>query len=164
VKAKAFREDLYFRLAVVALRLPPLRERRDDIPLLAQHFAASSAGPGFDTTILAHAMDLLIGYDWPGNVRELQNAMERAIALNTNGPIRKEDLPTAMQSPACTPSPNQDAGSSMADAERRAIEHALRKANNNKLEAARLLGIGKTTLYRKLKEYGSTNQEGNSKH
>src|SRR6185369_12868194 len=87
VKEKHFREDLYFRLAVVTLKVPPLRERREDIPVLARHFALKSAGPGFDATILPDAVDALVRYDWPGNVRELENAMERAIALNTNGPI-----------------------------------------------------------------------------
>jgi two-component system response regulator HydG len=151
VKTKEFREDLYFRMAVVTVKVPALRDRREDIPLLARHFAKSSAGPGFDATILPAAMDLLVHYEWPGNVRELENAMERAVALNTNGPIRKEDLPTTVQSPSRT-SMNGSGSLSMAEAERRAIEHALQKAKNNKLEAARLLGIGKTTLYRKLKE------------
>lgn len=163
VKAKNFREDLYYRLAVVTLKVPPLRERREDIPLLASHFAANSAGPAFDTTILPDALDALVRHDWPGNVRELQNAIERAVALNTNGPIRKEDLPTAVQSPSRATTANGHAALSMADAERRAIEHALQKARNNKLEAARLLGIGKTTLYRKLKEYAIPTPEGNSK-
>jgi DNA-binding NtrC family response regulator len=162
VAAKRFREDLYFRLAVVTLRVPALRDRPEDIPLLARHFAACNAGPGFDSTILPDAMELLVGYDWPGNVRELENALERAVALNTNGPIRKEDLPTAMQSPARAHLGQGSRGLSMADAERRAIEHALHKANNNKLEAARLLGIGKTTLYRKLREYAIPEGRGNS--
>lgn len=154
VRVDRFREDLYFRLAVVTLKVPSLRDRRDDIPLLTQHFVERTAGPGFDTTILPDAMDLLRQYDWPGNVRELANAIERAVALNTNGPIRKEDLPTAVQS-STGPSIARGNGSlSIAEAERHAIEHALKRANNNKIEAARLLGIGKTTLYRKLKEYG----------
>jgi transcriptional regulator of acetoin/glycerol metabolism len=88
--------------------------------------------------------------------------MERAVALNTTGPIRKEDLPTAVQSSAAALFTKGDS-TSMAEAERRAIEHALQKAKNNKLEAARLLGIGKTTLYRKLREYAIDGQEGNSK-
>jgi two-component system response regulator HydG len=161
VKAKSFREDLYFRVAVVTLKVPPLRERREDIPVLARHFALKSAGSGFDATILPDAVDALVRYDWPGNVRELENAMERAVALNTNGPIRKEDLPTAVQSPTRAATANSHGTLSMADAERRAIEHALQKAKNNKLEAARLLGIGKTTLYRKLKEYAIPERGGN---
>jgi two-component system response regulator HydG len=162
VREKTFREDLYFRLAVVTLKVPPLRERREDIPILARHFASHSAGPGYDSTVLPDAIDALIRYDWPGNVRELENAMERAVALNTNGPIRKEDLPTAVHSSPATAQIAKDSPMSMADAERRAIEHALQKAKNNKLEAARLLGIGKTTLYRKLREYAIDGQEGNS--
>jgi transcriptional regulator of acetoin/glycerol metabolism len=89
--------------------------------------------------------------------------MERAVALNTTGPIRKEDLPTAVQSSAATSHAKVDGSLSMADAERRAIQHALQKAKNNKLEAARLLGIGKTTLYRKLRDYDMDGREGNSK-
>jgi DNA-binding NtrC family response regulator len=154
VKAGSFREDLYFRLAVVTVKVPALRDRREDIPSMAKHFVARSAGPSFDARILPEAMDLLLRYDWPGNVRELENAIERAVALNTNGPIRKEDLPTAVQSSVGASSTNGNGSLSIAEAERRAIEHALKKANNNKLEAARLLGIGKTTLYRKLKDYG----------
>jgi DNA-binding NtrC family response regulator len=163
VKEKKFREDLYFRSAVVTLKVPPLRERREDIPALARHFASRSAGPAFDATILPDAMELLMRYDWAGNVRELENALERAVALNTTGPIRKEDLPTAVQTSAASARLAKDNSMSMVDAERRAIEHALQKAKNNKLEAARLLGIGKTTLYRKLREYAIEGQEGNSK-
>src|SRR5262249_5533594 len=117
----------------------------------------------FDARILPDAMDLLLRYDWPGNVRELENAIERAVALNTNGPIRKEDLPTAVQSSTGSLVSLGNGSLSMAEAERRAIELALQKAKNNKLEAARLLGIGKTTLYRKLKEYAIDGHEGNSK-
>jgi two-component system response regulator HydG len=164
VKAGNFREDLYYRLAVLPLRVPPLRERREDIAMLARHFAERAAGPSFDATILPEAMELLVRYDWPGNVRELENAIERAVALNTNGPIRKEDLPTAVQSFAGAAAMNSNGAVSMADAERHAIEHALRRANNKKLEAARMLGIGKTTLYRKLKVYGLEEERGNSRH
>jgi two-component system response regulator HydG len=165
IKEGSFREDLYFRLAVVTVKVPALRDRREDIPRMAEHFVSRSAGPKFDARILPDALDLLLRYDWPGNVRELENAIERAVALNTNGPIRKEDLPTAVQSSTgglVSNSAIKGNGSlSMAEAERRAIEHALQKAKNNKLEAARLLGIGKTTLYRKLREYGI--HEGNAK-
>jgi transcriptional regulator with PAS, ATPase and Fis domain len=154
VKEGTFREDLYFRLAVVTLKVPAVRDRREDIPLLARHFAALSAGPKFDTTILPDAMDILLQYDWPGNVRELANAIERAVALNTNGPIRREDLPTVVQASTHPSTASGNGSLSIAEAERHAIEHALKRANNNKIEAARLLGIGKTTLYRKLKEYG----------
>jgi two-component system response regulator HydG len=151
VAHRRFREDLYFRLSVVTIRVPALRERRDDIPGLAQYFAKRAASSGFDARITEEAMKLLAGYDWPGNVRELENAMERAVALNTTGPIRKEDLPTALMSDAGTHATPPTG--SMEAAERHAIVHALKKTSGNKLEAAKLLGIGKTTLYRKLKDY-----------
>jgi transcriptional regulator with PAS, ATPase and Fis domain len=146
-----FRPDLYFRLAVVTIKVPPLRERQDDIPLLAAEFARRNAPAGYDSRITNEAMAALMTYDWPGNVRELQNAIERAVALNTNGPIRLQDLPTSVQSPAriSSASPN----GTMESAEKRAIVHALEKSQGNKLAAARMLGIGKTTLYRKIKEY-----------
>lgn len=154
VKEKRFRQDLYYRLAVVVLRVPPLRDRREDIPLLAHHFLEKSAEKGFDRTVLPDAMGLLIAYDWPGNIRELENCIERAVALNTTGPIRKEDLPTQIQSAREKAMAAAVAsGNSMEQLERRAIEHALAETNNNKIAAAKRLGIGKTTLYRKLKEY-----------
>lgn len=162
VAAKRFREDLYFRLAVVTLSVAPLRERQEDIRLLAQHFAKRSGPPDFDPTILPEAMDLLVRYDWPGNVRELENAIERAVALNTTGPIRPEDLPSSVQGPAAAVRAYQPRPLSLAEMERHAIEHALARSRNNKLEAARLLGIGKTTLYRKLRDYEMTDREGNS--
>ncbi len=162
VAAKRFREDLYFRLAVVTLSVPPLRERREDIRLLAEHFAKRSGRAGFDATIMPGAMDLLLRYDWPGNVREIENAIERAITLNTTGPIRPEDLPSSVQGAVVIARANPGGPFSLAEMERRAIEHALARSRNNKLEAARLLGIGKTTLYRKLKDYEAMGREGNS--
>ena len=153
VAAKRFREDLYFRLAVITLSVAPLRERREDIRLLAEHFAQRSGRPGFDSTIVPEAMELLLRYDWPGNVRELENAIERAVTLNTTGPIRPEDLPSSVQGAVMIMPADPRRTLSLAEMERHAIEHALARSRNNKLEAARLLGIGKTTLYRKLKDY-----------
>jgi two-component system response regulator HydG len=150
VEQKRFREDLYFRLAVVTIRVPALRERREDIPLLAKRFAKRAAAAGFDARITDEAMKLLVAYNWPGNVRELENAIERAVALNTTGPIRKEDLPTTLMSAALAGGTQPG---SMEAAEKHAIVHALKKTSGNKLEAAKMLGIGKTTLYRKLKDY-----------
>jgi two-component system response regulator HydG len=153
VKEKRFRQDLYYRLAVVVLSVPSLRERREDIPLLAHHLLEKSAGKGFDRTIMPDALEGLMAYDWPGNVRELENCIERAIALNTTGPIRKEDLPTPIQSGRAKVAAAVVSGVSIHELERRAIEHALAETKNNKIAAAKRLGIGKTTLYRKLKEY-----------
>jgi two-component system response regulator HydG len=150
MEQKRFREDLYFRLAVVTIRVPALRERGEDIAVLANHFARRAASPGFDARITEDAMKLLVAYDWPGNVRELGNAIERAMALNSTGPVRKEDLPTALMAGAVM---NGTPVGTMEAAEKHAIVHALKKTSGNKLEAAKLLGIGKTTLYRKLKDY-----------
>jgi DNA-binding NtrC family response regulator len=146
-----FRPDLYFRLAVVTIKVPPLRERAEDIPLLAAEFAKRNAPTNYDSRIADEAMAALMSYDWPGNVRELQNAIERAVALNTNGPIRVQDLPTSVQSPARAASAKPNG--TLECAERQAIVHALEKSQGKKLAAARMLGIGKTTLYRKIKEY-----------
>ena len=143
VAAKRFREDLYFRLAVITLSVAPLRERREDIRLLAEHFAQRSGRPGFDSTIVPEAMELLLRYDWPGNVRELGNAIERAVTLNTTGPIRPEDLPSSVQGAVMIMPADPRRTLSLAEMERHAIEHALARSRNNKLEAARLLGYRK---------------------
>jgi DNA-binding NtrC family response regulator len=152
-----FRQDLYYRLNVIALRLPPLTERIDDIPLLVNHFLAqkSLAMKKAVTAIEPEAMDLLCRYSWPGNVRELENIMERAVALE-NGPlIRVADLPeyihnltieTYRHTPSEIPS--------LEDQERRYIRWVLEKSDGNKTKAARIMGIDRVSLWRKLKRYG----------
>ncbi len=153
-----FRKDLYFRLNVVALKLPPLRERKQDIPLLVAHFLEKLAGPGGKVRTLSdEALKLMLAYDWPGNVRELENALERASALSTGPMIQAADLPTAIQNCQAQPGPPITAGkiTPMAELEKQAILNTIAQLNGDKLMAARLLGIGKTTLYRKLKEYAS---------
>jgi DNA-binding NtrC family response regulator len=175
-----FRKDLYFRLNVVNLKVPPLRERREDIPLLAQYFleraqrrSATAHGPALSFS--QDALRLIVEYDWPGNVRELQNAVERVCAMSSGPVLHTVDLPTQLQDfhahrraaeppviHADTTRPNEsgtDPGTvvvSIAELERRAILGTIRQLNGDKLMAARLLGIGKTTLYRKLKEYGQS--------
>ncbi|HKS73804.1 MAG TPA: sigma-54 dependent transcriptional regulator [Terriglobales bacterium] len=154
-----FRRDLYFRLNVLSLRIPPLRERRQDIPLLAAHFLERQArASGQERTLADDALKTMLGYDWPGNVRELENCLERACALTTGPIIHVRDLPTDIHSaPAATTSTT--AGSPkiipMSELEKQTILGTIAQLNGDKLLAARLLGIGKTTLYRKLKEYAS---------
>jgi two-component system response regulator HydG len=151
-----FRRDLYFRLNVLSLRIPPLRERRQDIPLLVGYFLERLArSSGQQRTISDEALKAMLAYDWPGNVRELENCLERACALTTGPVINGADLPTAIHSTASAPE-NGDGASKilpMAELEKQTILSTITHLNGDKLMAARLLGIGKTTLYRKLKEY-----------
>ena len=161
VQQGTFRHDLYFRLNVLTLRVPPLRERKQDIPLLAGHILERVARTtGVQRNISDDALKLLLNYDWPGNVRELENCLERACALTTGPTVHIADLPTALQNfHAETPVVEETADSPgvapLAEMEKRAILHAIASLNGDKLEAAKQLGIGKTTLYRKLKEYGA---------
>jgi two-component system response regulator HydG len=154
-----FRRDLFFRLNVLTLRIPPLRERRQDIPLLAAHILERiGRDAGIEKTISDEALKALLNYDWPGNVRELENSLERACALTSANELQVRDLPTqiygvpmevlAMSAPSHGIVP-------MAELEKQTILAALSQVNGDKMLAARLLGIGKTTLYRKLKEYGA---------
>jgi DNA-binding NtrC family response regulator len=162
VQTGSFRRDLYFRLNVLTLRVPPLRERKQDIPLLAGHILERVARTtGVQRNISDDALKLMLNYEWPGNVRELENCLERACALTSGPTIHITDLPTALknfhaQSPVIPVSFERSGVSPLADLEKRAILHAITVLNGDKLEAAKQLGIGKTTLYRKLKEYGST--------
>ena len=155
----AFRRDLYFRLNVLSLKLPALRERRQDIPLLAGRFLDRvSRDAGRECTLSDAAMKALLAYDWPGNVRELENCLERACALNSGPEIQLTDLPSAMNggNGHVMIDPNGSAKIiPMSELERQTILGTILQLNGDKLLAARLLGIGKTTLYRKLKEYGS---------
>jgi two-component system response regulator HydG len=149
----SFRQDLYFRLNVVQIKLPRLCERNDDIQLLASAFLARFAAHRPQPLILGDdAMKRLQAYHWPGNVRELENAMERAVALASGPVLHAADLPTSLQYPAAIDKVTGEV-ISLAELERHAIFRAIREAGGDKLAAARLLGIGKTTLYRKLKQY-----------
>jgi len=154
-----FRKDLYFRLNVVTLRIPPLRERKQDIPLLVSHFLEKLArSSGVQRTISDEAMKLMLAFDWPGNVRELENCLERACALSSGPLMHVADLPTGIQNAQL----HSAAGSlpsnrivTIAEMEKQAILGTIDQLQGDKLMAAKLLGIGKTTLYRKLKEYSS---------
>ena len=149
-----FRQDLYFRLNVVQVKLPPLRDRKSDIPLLVTAFLEKFSGTQGETrTISEDAMARLIAYDWPGNVGELEKAIERAVALSSGVVLALADLPSNLQYPASEHAPEQDEVLPLEELERRAILRTLRETSGDKLAAARILGIGKTTLYRKLKQY-----------
>jgi DNA-binding NtrC family response regulator len=154
VRAGTFRQDLFFRLNVVQIKLPPLRERKNDIPLLVNAFLEKfSDGHERARTIAEDAVARLLAYDWPGNVRELENAVERAVALGSGPILHVGDLPSNLQYGTQERLPDKDEFLPLEELERRAILRALREAGGDKLAAARLLGIGKTTLYRKLKQY-----------
>jgi transcriptional regulator with PAS, ATPase and Fis domain len=154
VRNGSFRQDLFFRLNVVQIKLPPLRERKTDIPLLVNAFLEKFTQTGTRIhTISSDAMARLVAYDWPGNVRELENAIERAVALSSGPILQIADLPSNLQFGSSDRFPEKDEVMPLEELERRAILRALRESNGDKLAAARLLGIGKTTLYRKLKQY-----------
>jgi len=154
VREGRFRQDLFFRLNVVQIKMPPLRERKGDIPLLVNSFLEKfSDAEGPARTISEDAMMKLMAYDWPGNVRELENVIERAVALGTSALLHVGDLPSNLQYGASEKLPQNDVLLPLDELERRAIVRALRESGGDKLAAARLLGIGKTTLYRKLKQY-----------
>ncbi|MHB8486063.1 MAG: sigma-54-dependent transcriptional regulator [Candidatus Acidiferrales bacterium] len=159
VRAGEFRQDLFFRLNVVQVNLPPLRERKSDIPVLVQLFLEKFADPGHtEPTLAEDVMARLTAYDWPGNVRELENAIERAVALGSGPTLHSGDLPPNLQCqvPGPTePTPSDGELMLLEELERRTILRAIRESHGDKLVAARVLGIGKTTLYRKLKLYES---------
>jgi DNA-binding NtrC family response regulator len=154
IKRGTFRKDLYFRLHVVTLRIPPLRERKSDIPALAHYFMDRYGGEESAATGISYeAMSRLMSYDWPGNVRELENCIQRALALGSGPQIQVRDLPSNLL--YCVG--REGAGGdvlSLKELERKAILQALDAARGDRVRAAKLLGIGKTTIYRKLKEYG----------
>jgi DNA-binding NtrC family response regulator len=157
IRTGGFRQDLYFRLNVVQIKLPPLRERKADIPLLVNAFLekfSDSERP--DHTISEDAMRRIMAYDWPGNIRELENAIERAVALGSGPILHAGDLPSNLQYTTVEKHSEGDELVPLDILERRAIFRALQETSGDKLAAARLLGIGKTTLYRKLKQYESS--------
>jgi two-component system response regulator HydG len=151
-----FREDLYYRLNVLPVALPPLRERREDIPLLAEHFLARAAERrGLSLRLSAGASERLLAYAWPGNVRELENAIERASILATGDTISHDDLPPHIASGSgLGPTPTLPVQQNLADVEKSHIIQTLERCAWNHSRAAEALGIGRTTLWRKLKEYG----------
>jgi len=163
VRQGNFRQDLYFRLNVVQIKMPPLRDRKGDIPLLVNSFLEKFSGPDIEPQRVSEdAMIRLMAYDWPGNVRELENAVERAVALGSGPILHVGDLPSNLQHSNGERLLHSDELLPLEELERRAILRALREAGGDKLAAARLLGIGKTTLYRKLKLYDAQAQASSS--
>ena len=151
-----FRRDLYFRLNVLSLRIPPLRERRQDVPLMVGAFLERlSRVAGRNLGVSDDVMKALVAYDWPGNVRELENCVERCCAMNSGPVIHTTDLPSSITGSAARSAVASPEARIMriADLEKQAIVGAIEKLSGDKLMAAKLLGIGKTTLYRKLKQY-----------
>jgi len=161
-----FREDLFYRLNVIPVDVPPLRDRLDDVPVLARHFcelfAERNARPG--ATLTASAVDALARCDWPGNVRQLQNVIERLVVLSPDDQIDRSAVESELarmprRSRASVAEPDPDGDPSTLEAQRRmsertAVEDALRRCRNNRTQAARLLGISRRTLYYKLEELG----------
>ena len=164
VAATRFRLDLYYRLNVLPIRLPPLRERKEDIPLLIRHFSGDADLP------IPDVLSLFESYDWPGNVRELKHCVERILAVRSEGALRASDMPSALQYHARSADIQALAESvdppvahfspvksppvvSIPDSERQAISAALAATNGERAKTARLLKISRTTLYRRMKEY-----------
>lgn len=172
IKKGKFREDLYYRLNVISIHIPPLRERKEDIPLLVESFLKKKDSQAANnnkkiTGVSKEAMQVLLAYDWPGNVRELENIIERAVILAKGNTIERQDLPDFFQKAERPPgaakalvcdNPGNSGMNSLKEAlknpEREIIEHTLEEAGWNRKKAAALLGINRTTLYNKMKEYG----------
>ena len=152
IKAGTFREDLYYRLNVINVAIPPLRERKEDVVELSQHFLKKYAKKLSKsiTEFTSEALDLLTGYNWPGNVRELENVVERAVILCESGRIGAEDLSISSYSAVAEMSVNP----SLEEMEKNYILRVLKEAGNNQSKASQLLGIDRKTLYLKLKKYG----------
>ena len=157
-----FRKDLYYRLSVVALELPPLRERQEDLLPLARAFIGrtckeNACGP---CALSSEVLDRLLAYDWPGNVRELENAIERAVILAENQPtVRVEDLPPEVRGVSkATSMPGDEAALTLAEVEKQHILHTLERLGDNRKATAKALGIGENTLWRKLRSYGLVQQ------
>jgi len=150
VKEGTFRPDLYYRLNVFRIDLPPLRKRREDIPLLAEHFLRKFAAAMNKriTRISAEAMDLLVNYDWPGNVRELENAIERAMVIGKEPELQVGDFPIQLRVPA------ESTGRTLDDIERAHIQRVIEECGWNLSRAARILDIDRVTLYNRMKRYG----------
>jgi len=156
VREGRFREDLFYRLNVIPIALPPLRERRTDIPLLAEHFLAKHAVPGRPRRLAPEALEALVGYAWPGNVRELESVVERTLLLAEHDEIRLEDLPAGVCARrarlATVLAQLPDEGLDLEELERTLLRGALEKAGGNVTRAARLLGLTRRTLQYRLQK------------
>jgi two-component system response regulator PilR (NtrC family) len=166
VAQKRFREDLFYRLQVIPIRTPPLRERREDIPLLAEHFTAAFAKEMGKRVakVSEEAMGLLRAYAWPGNVRQLENVIERAVALETSEAVLPERLPDTIRHPQRTEAlPRIGEGFSLdsflLSVEARLLNEALERARGDRTEAARLLGVSARSLRYLVQKHGKGRQE-----
>jgi len=172
VKAGRFREDLFYRISVIPIEVPPLRERKEDISILAMKFLEefSSKYKKYFYDFSAEAMERIVEYAWPGNVRELRNTVEQIVALNMGSQVIERFLPEKMRKDRVggavkDPAPESDPGDGnrrivrMQELEKHAILQALKVCHGNIGEAARRLGLGQATLYRKIKKYEEMNQE-----
>ncbi len=156
-RAGRFREDLFYRLNVILLQVPPLRERRQDIAPLSLYFLVRNVPQGQEVEVSGKAIECLERYDWPGNIRELENVLRRALALGGGASIDIEDLPanvTAQVVPPPTPPEPALRPESLEGMEAQAIRRALAASGGSRRQAARALGIGEATLYRKIQKYG----------
>jgi two-component system, NtrC family, response regulator AtoC len=154
MKEKSFREDLYYRLNVFSLSIPPLRERREDIPLLVEHFVHNSPiAPKRNVRVMPAAMEVLNRYLWPGNVRELENVIERALILCDAGAIEPEHLPLGVRlEPSFRPAEEDGSLVTLEEVERRYVKRVLEECKGHRQKAATILGISERNLYRKLKD------------
>lgn len=156
VKDRLFREDLFYRLNVVRIVLPPLRERKEDIPMLANHCLQKiSAGSGHAIHgFVPETIELLTRYHWPGNVRELENVVERAVSLAHGPLVLPSDLPETVRQAASTVGEEEDGLVTLEELEKRYLQKVLRETGGNKMKAARILGIDRRTLYRMAQRFG----------
>ena len=152
VKQSRFRKDLYYRLNVIRIHVPPLREHPADIPLLARHFVETHAVHG--VVLSEEVMRRFMEYPWPGNVRELQNAIRRMVVLKSDPVLKLQDLPSNLKPPDQHTGPSRNGGvACLQEVERQHILKVMEHTRGDLQTAASLLGIGRTTLYRKLKQY-----------
>ena len=149
-KEGKFREDLLYRLDVVSLHLPPLRERKEDIPALVQHFAQAHARGGARPVVTPESIERLCAYSWPGNVRQLENVVARALALNATGVLGSADFPAPIGDAEPKAAPLVPEGLSLSELSRRYAAQVLQQTSGNKSEAARILGVDRKTLYKLL--------------
>jgi two-component system response regulator HydG len=156
VADRAFREDLYFRIKGVTIRIPPLRERREDIPLLVHYFLQASAKKNNKNieAVSPEVQQLLMSYSWPGNVRQLKSTVETMVVLATGEEIGMEVVPSEIRPVPDAAQMSTLVGMTMEQAERELIRNTLKLTGGNREQAAKMLGIGERTLYRKIKEYG----------
>ncbi len=153
VKAGRFREDLYYRINVVCLEIPPLRERSEDIPLLVEDALRRRGGGGAERSFSPAALQALTGHDWPGNVRELMNTVEQVLALTESREVSSKELPAFSDNVRQKPD-KEDPPLSLAAYEKRAIERAIEECGHDVVRAAAVLEVGLSTMYRKMKKHG----------